>query len=111
MLEKQTPQKAPSNLAIVGRYAILFRANENLEHTASSLNGDIRLTDALDDLLGRQGLNEGETDSQIFDCSNKQDFLSPNLETVMPDPETKNAIKVLHDVSDSWVSKDALVAF
>lgn len=100
LVEKPTPQKAPSNLAIVGRYVLPFKVIELLEHTAPGVDGEIQLTDALDQLLESQGLNAVETDAQIFDCGNKQGFLSANLAVGMRDPETKRAIKTLFDASD-----------
>jgi len=63
------------------------------------VGGEIQLTDALDELLGRQGLNAVETDAQIFDCGNKRGFLSANLAVGMRDPETRRVIKTLFDES------------
>jgi len=87
-------------LTIVGRNATPFQVIELFEHTASSVNGEIRLTDALDESPERQGLNAEEIDAHIFDGGNKQGSLSANLAVGMRDPETKSAIKILFDVSD-----------
>ena len=95
MVEKPSPQRAPSNLAILGRYVLPFRVLELLEHTAPGVGGEIQLTDALDGLLGNYGLNAVETDAQVFDCGNKLGFLSANLAVGMHDPEIKSAIKAL----------------
>ena len=46
----------------------------------------VRHSDALDELLKRDGLNAVETDAGIFDCGNKQGFLSANLPVGMRDP-------------------------
>lgn len=74
---------------------------ELLEHTAPGVGGEIQLTDALDELLGSQGLNAVETDAQVFDCVNKLGFLSANLAVGMRDPETRNAIKRLFFESEA----------
>ena len=95
LVEKPSPQRAPSNLAILGRYVLPFRVLELLEHTAPGVGGEIQLTDALDGLLGNYGLNAVETDAQVFDCGNKLGFLSANLAVGMHDPEIKSAIKAL----------------
>ena len=42
--------------------------------TVAGVGGEIQLTDALDELLKRDGLNAFETDAGIFDCGNKQGF-------------------------------------
>ena len=100
LVEKPSPSKAPSNLAILGRYVLPFRVLELLEHTSPGVGGEIQLTDALDELLGSQGLNAVETDAQIFDCGNKRGFLSANLAVGMRDPETRRVIKTLFEESD-----------
>ena len=99
LVEKPSPSKAPSNLAILGRYVLPFSVLELLEHTSPGVGGEIQLTDALDELLGSQGLNAVETDAQIFDCGNKRGFLSANLAVGMRDPETRRVITTLFDES------------
>ena len=60
-----------------------------LETTIAGVGGEIQLTDALDERLKFDGLNAFETDAGIFDCGNKQDFLSANLAVGMRDPYTR----------------------
>lgn len=87
----------------VGRYTPpfqLIQLIELLEDTAPGVNGEIRLTDSLDELPERQGLHAGEADPQIFDYGTKPGFLSANLALGMREPPTKSAIKILFDVSD-----------
>ena len=100
LFKKQLSQKAQTNLTIVGLYIFSFQFIELLEHTAPGVNGEIRLTDALDELPGRQGLHAGARDAQIFDYGTKPGFLSANLALGMREPPTKSAIKILFDVSD-----------
>ena len=99
LVEKPSPEKAPSNLAVLGRYILPSRVLDLLETTVAGVGGEIQLTDALDELLERDGLNAFETDAEIFDCGNKQGFLSANLAVGMRDPETRQVIKVLIDKS------------
>lgn len=47
MIEKPTPERAPSNLAIIGRYILTPDIFDILEHTAPGKNGEIQITDAL----------------------------------------------------------------
>ena len=63
-----------------------------LETTIAGVGGEIQLTDALDELLKVDGLNAFETDADIFDCGNKQGFLSANLAVGMRDPETRSHV-------------------
>lgn len=47
MVEKPSPQDAPSNLAIIGRYILTPQIFNFLDHTAPGKNGEIQITDAL----------------------------------------------------------------
>ena len=99
LVEKPSPEEAPSNLAVLGRYILPSKVLGLLETTVASVGGEIQLTDALDELLKREGLNAFETDASIFDCGNKQDFLSANLAVGMRDPDTRQLIKALIEKS------------
>jgi UTP--glucose-1-phosphate uridylyltransferase len=101
LVEKPSPDHAPSNLAVLGRYVLPSRVLELLESTTTGVGGEIQLTDALDELLKLEGLNALETDAEIHDCGNKQGFLSANLAVGMRDAETKLAIKKLFE-SNGW---------
>jgi len=72
-----------------------------LETTIAGVGGEIQLTDALDELLKFGGLNAFETDAGIFDCGNKQGFLSVNLAVGMRDPDTRSVIKALIE-TNGW---------
>jgi UTP--glucose-1-phosphate uridylyltransferase len=99
LVEKPSPKDAPSNLAVLGRYILPSKVLDLLETTVAGVGGEIQLTDALDELLKLEGLNAFETDANIFDCGNKQGFLSANLAVGMRDPDTKQVIKALIEKS------------
>jgi len=101
LVEKPSPDHAPSNLAVLGRYVLPSKVLELLEDTAAGVGGEIQLTDALDSLLDTDGLNAFETDAEVHDCGNKQGFLSANLAVGMRDAETKIVIKKLFK-SNGW---------
>jgi UTP--glucose-1-phosphate uridylyltransferase len=50
LVEKPTPENAPSNYAIIGRYVLKPEIFEVLEHTEPGKGGEIQLTDALETL-------------------------------------------------------------
>jgi UTP--glucose-1-phosphate uridylyltransferase len=101
LVEKPSPDHAPSNLAVLGRYVLPSNVLEFLKNTTTGVGGEIQLTDALDELLKLEGLNALETDAEIHDCGNKQGFLGANLAVGMRDAETKLAIKKLFE-SNGW---------
>jgi UTP--glucose-1-phosphate uridylyltransferase len=47
MVEKPSPERAPSNLAIIGRYILTPDIFDVLDRTAPGKNGEIQITDAL----------------------------------------------------------------
>ena len=95
LVEKPSPEEAPSNLAVLGRYILPSAVLGLLETTVAGVGDEIQLTDALDELLKIQGLNAFETDAGVFDCGNKRGFLSANLAVGMRDPQTRSFIKAL----------------
>jgi UTP--glucose-1-phosphate uridylyltransferase len=95
LVEKPSSNHAPSNLAVLGRYILPSKVLDLLETTIAGVGGEIQLTDALDELLKLDGLNAFETDAEIFDCGNKQGYLSANLAVGMRDPGTRQYIKAL----------------
>jgi len=99
LVEKPSPKDAPSNLAVLGRYILPSKVLDLLEITVAGIGGEIQLTDALDELLKLEGLNAFETDADIFDCGNKQGYLSANLAVGMRDPDTRQYIKALIEKS------------
>jgi len=95
LVEKPSPDEAPSNLAVLGRYILPSKVLDLLENTKTGVGGVIQLTDALDELLKTDGLNSFETYAGIHDCGNKQGFLSANLAVGMRDPDARKVIKEL----------------
>ena len=99
LVEKPSLENAPSNLAVLGRYILPSKVLDLLENIGVGIGGEIQLTDALDELLKLEGLNAFKTDAAIFDCGNKQGFLSANLAVGMRDPDTKRYLKALIEKS------------
>lgn len=95
MVEKPSPDKAPSDLAVLGRYILPSKVMDLLEQTEVGVGGEIQLTDALNELLKIQGLNALETDASAYDCGNKQGFLLANVAVGMKDPKTRKLLEYL----------------
>lgn len=56
-VEKPLLKDAPSNLAVVGRYVFDPKIFDFLAETKPSVGGEIQLTDAIDALIGEQGMD------------------------------------------------------
>ncbi|MGD1893008.1 MAG: UTP--glucose-1-phosphate uridylyltransferase GalU [Cyclobacteriaceae bacterium] len=80
LVEKPSPNEAPSNLAIAGRYIVtpeIFRAIEN---TPKGKGNEVQLTDALHLLMKRERLVSNTIEGKRYDIGNKLDFLKTTVE-------------------------------
>lgn len=74
-VEKPKPQDAPSNLAVVGRYVFDNAIFEYLAKTTPSVGGEIQLTDAIDALIGSQGVDVVTMTGASFDAGDMESYL------------------------------------
>ena len=75
MVEKPDPAKAPTNLAIIGRYILIPEIFEILKDITSDKNGEIQITDALL-VLAKQGkVLAYKFQGSRFDCGSPKGFL------------------------------------
>jgi len=95
LVEKPSLKDAPSSLAVLDRYILPSKVLSLLEMTVAGVDDEIQLTATLDELLKLDGLNAFETDAEILDCGNKQEFLSENLSVGMRDSIAKQYLKAL----------------
>ncbi|MDV4150287.1 UTP--glucose-1-phosphate uridylyltransferase GalU [Clostridium sp. AL.422] len=80
LVEKPSIDKAPSNIAILGRYIITPRIFEILEETEPGKGGEIQLTDALLKLLEEEAIYAYNFEGRRYDVGDKQGFLEANIE-------------------------------
>ena len=80
MIEKPPPEKAPSNLAIIGRYLLPPEIFDILEETRSDVGGEIQLTSALRTLLSRRPIDGYLFEGKRYDAGDKLGFLKATVE-------------------------------
>lgn len=80
LIEKPEVEKAPSNIAILGRYIISPRIFEHLEKVEPGKGGEIQLTDALKRLLGTEAMYAYDFIGKRYDVGNKLGFLEATVE-------------------------------
>lgn len=80
LIEKPAIDKAPSNLAIAGRYILTPEIYKALEQTPKGKNNEIQLTDAFIRLLKRENLYSHTIEGKRYDIGNKLDFLKTTVE-------------------------------
>jgi UTP--glucose-1-phosphate uridylyltransferase len=79
MVEKPSPEKAPSNLIITGRYILQPEIFKILENQEGGAGGEIQITDAMIKLAKVQPFYGLKFEGRSFDCGSKIGFLSANV--------------------------------
>lgn len=80
MVEKPDADKAPSNLAVIGRYILSPSVLQNLNKMKSGAGGEIQLTDAIAQDIERENNVYGyRFRGQRFDCGSKSGFLQATV--------------------------------
>ena len=87
MVEKPHPSKAPSNLAVVGRYILTPAIFEKLRNTRPGAGGEIQLTDAIADLLEDETVLCYRFEGKRFDCGSKLGFVEATIEYALDHPD------------------------
>jgi UTP--glucose-1-phosphate uridylyltransferase len=89
IVEKPAPEKAPSNLAVVGRYILTPHIFDKLKQTGRGAGGEIQLTDAIADLLQDEQVLAYEFSGRRYDCGSKLGYLEATVEYGLKHPELK----------------------
>jgi UTP--glucose-1-phosphate uridylyltransferase len=85
--EKPHPGKAPSDLAIMGRYVLSPEIFEALEHTPPGHNGEIQLTDALQLSMFRNPVFAYEFPGDRYDTGSLPGWIETMVAFAVNDPE------------------------
>ncbi|MFO1049157.1 MAG: UTP--glucose-1-phosphate uridylyltransferase GalU [Geminicoccaceae bacterium] len=75
MVEKPSPEVAPSRLAVIGRYVLMPEVFAVLDSQKPGAGGEIQLTDAMAALIGRQPFHGYRFEGRRFDCGDKLGYL------------------------------------
>jgi UTP--glucose-1-phosphate uridylyltransferase len=87
VVEKPAPEKAPSNLAITGRYVLPPQIFDCLARTKPGAGNEIQLTDALRILAQEDGLWAYIYDGISYDAGDKLGFLKATVEIALQNKE------------------------
>jgi UTP--glucose-1-phosphate uridylyltransferase len=91
IVEKPSPDKAPSNLAVVGRYILTPRIFTMLEGTSRGAGGEIQLTDAIAALLAKERVLSYRFIGKRYDCGDKLGYLEATVEYALRHPTLKDS--------------------
>lgn len=79
LVEKPSPEVAPSTLSIIGRYVLLPRVMDYLAEKVVGAGGEIQLTDAMARTIGTHPFHGLRFEGRRFDCGDKVGFMEANI--------------------------------
>jgi UTP--glucose-1-phosphate uridylyltransferase len=86
IVEKPKPEKAASNLAVVGRYLLSPSIFEDLAKIGKGAGGEIQLTDGIARLMQREEVFAFEFEGKRYDCGSKLGYLQATVEYGLKHP-------------------------
>ncbi|MEO0314241.1 MAG: UTP--glucose-phosphate uridylyltransferase [Pseudomonadota bacterium] len=88
IVEKPAPEKAPSTLAVVGRYILTPGVFACLEKLGKGAGGEIQLTDGIEALMQLETVLAYRYQGRRFDCGSKIGYLQASVEIGLQHAET-----------------------
>ncbi len=80
IVEKPSPEQAPSTLAVAGRYILTPGIFHELENIPRGVGGEIQLTDGIAQLLRREKVFAFRYQGMRYDCGSKLGFLQATVD-------------------------------
>ncbi len=106
IVEKPTPDRAPSRLAVAGRYVLTPGIFDEIASVPRGSGGEIQLTDAIAQLLGRESVYAYRYQGRRYDCGSKLGFLQATVDLAREHPDVGPAFSDwLDTVQPSEVSQ------
>jgi len=93
LVEKPSPEAAPSTLAVVGRYILQPEIMAVLGGLGAGAGGEIQLTDGMAALIGDQPFHAVTFDGDRHDCGDKTGFVLANLALALADESVAPAVR------------------
>ncbi len=93
IVEKPRPERAPSSLAVVGRYILTSRIFDLLKTTPRGAGGEIQLTDAIALMLNEQQVLSYQFKGRRYDCGSKLGYLQATVEYALMHAELKDQFR------------------
>jgi UTP--glucose-1-phosphate uridylyltransferase len=90
LVEKPSADKAPSNIAILGRYVITPDIFDVIDNTNPGVGGEIQLTDALNTLAKTDDMYAYEFEGKRYDVGTKIGFLKATVEFALDRDDLKD---------------------
>ncbi len=92
LIEKPEKEKAPSNLAVIGRYVLTPEIFDCIKEVKPGYNGEIQLTDALKLLLERQEIYAKKIEGRRYDIGDKLSYVQAIIDFSLEREDLKSEI-------------------
>lgn len=93
MIEKPGPERAFSDLGILGRYVFTPEIFEAIRKTTADKKGEIQITDAIKLLLEKQPVYGYLFDGKRYDAGDKLGFIEATIELALKRPEFREKLR------------------
>ncbi len=93
VVEKPATGTEPSNLCVIGRYILQPEIFAILDKRERGTGGEIQLTDAMAQLIGKMAFHAVKTDCARYDCGDKVGFLAANIAVGLSRPDIAPALR------------------
>lgn len=93
MIEKPGPERAFSDLGILGRYVFTPEIFEAIKKTTADKKGEIQITDAIKILLEKQPVYGYLFEGKRYDAGDKLGFLEATIELALKRPEFREKLR------------------
>jgi len=87
IIEKPAPDKAPSRMAVAGRYVLTPTVFEQIRRQPRGTGGEIQLTDGIAGLLASETVHAYQYTGRRYDCGSKEGFLEATVDIALSHPE------------------------
>ncbi len=93
MVEKPSPDKAPSRMGVAGRYILTPAVFDQIRQQPRGAGGEIQLTDGIARLIATEGVHAFQYEGKRYDCGSKQGFLEATVELALRHPEVRDEFR------------------
>ena len=83
MVEKPSPEQAPSRMGVAGRYILTPAVFDEIRKNPRGAGGEIQLTDGIAKLISTEGVHAYQYEGKRYDCGSKQGFLEASVELAL----------------------------
>ena len=94
IVEKPSPENAPSNYGVVGRYILSSKIFSMLDKVSAGVGNEIQLTDAIKLLLKTNPIYSYKFSGTRYDCGTKIGFIKANIAFALNNPNYSDELKI-----------------